>query len=193
MEFHAAERDVLALALKMVQEICSSCRARNVKATASSEERRRLWHARHHAYETALRKHPGESFIIVDVAVPISRYPALVAQVRHTLQSENKVGYMLGHAGDGNLHVLLPFHDSQTYAEARDVNEEIVLQAIALEGTATGEHGVGIGKARYMAREHGDALDIMRRLKETLDPRGILNPGKIFPQETHSCANAGSC
>lgn len=181
MEFHAADRDVLEMDLAVAQTMCVTCEAHNVRATSSPVERRRLWHARHHAYETAVRKHPGESFVIVDVAVPISHYPALVAHVQSTLETEGSVGYMLGHAGDGNLHVLLPFQDPQTYQEALAVNERIVLRAIELEGTSTGEHGVGIGKARYMVREHGGALDVMRTLKQTLDPRGILNPGKIFP------------
>ena len=182
MEFHAAHGDVLEMDLDIVHDICLSCNAQKVSATGSPAERRRLWHARHHAYESAVRSHPGESFVIVDVAVPISRYPALVAHVQHTLASEDKLGYLLGHAGDGNLHVLLPFRDPRTYREALALNEKIVLQALELEGTVTGEHGVGIGKARYMVREHGPALDLMRAVKQMFDPNGILNPGKIFPE-----------
>lgn len=181
MEFHAADRAVLEMELQVAREICDSCQAQDVRATAAPAERRRLWHARHHAYETAVRRHPEESFVIVDVAVPISHYPLLVAYVQDTLAADDKVGYLLGHAGDGNLHVLLPFGDTDSYQEAIALNEKIVLKALALEGTATGEHGVGLGKARYMAREHGDALQVMRAVKDLLDPNGILNPGKIFP------------
>jgi D-lactate dehydrogenase (cytochrome) len=91
--------------------------------------------------------------------------------------------YMIGHAGDGNVHVEFPYADDDEYARAMECNSLIVLKALELGGTATGEHGVGIGKARYMAREHGAALDVMRSIKQALDPNGILNPGKIFPQE----------
>jgi len=90
------------------------------------------------------------------------------------------VGYMKGHAGDGNIHVELPYGDADTFAKVKAVNGEIVRQAIALGGTATGEHGVGLGKRAFMAEEHGESLDIMRQIKQTLDPNGILNPGKVL-------------
>ncbi|HZD11163.1 MAG TPA: FAD-binding oxidoreductase [Candidatus Binatia bacterium] len=181
MEFHAANRKVLEMDLDLVREICAECDALDVRATSAPAERRRLWHARHHAYENALRNHPGESFVIVDVVVPISHYPQLVAHVERTLEKHSKTGYMIGHAGDGNLHVLLPFSDKDSYQDALGLNQSIVEKALALDGTATGEHGVGIGKARYMSQEHGAALDVMRSLKQLLDPAGIMNPGKIFP------------
>ncbi len=91
---------------------------------------------------------------------------------------------MIGHAGDGNLHVELPYQDSAGFERALLANDAIVHKAIALGGTCTGEHGVGIGKARFMADEHGEALDVMRSLKQTLDPHDILNPGKVLPPAT---------
>jgi D-lactate dehydrogenase (cytochrome) len=168
------------MGLDAVREICRAMGAVRFRATTDPTERRLLWHARHAAYEIALRTHPQQKFMILDVAVPISAFPAMVAHIEATLEAHTLTGYMVGHAGDGNLHVLLPFEDEASYRVATAVNEEVVLQAIELGGTATGEHGVGFGKARFMAREHGPALDVMRAIKQTLDPNGILNPGKIF-------------
>jgi D-lactate dehydrogenase (cytochrome) len=180
MEFHAAHQATLQMGLDAVREICRAMGAVRFRATTDPTERRLLWHARHAAYEIALRTHPQQKFMILDVAVPISAFPAMVAHIEATLEAHTLTGYMVGHAGDGNLHVLLPFGDEASYRVATAVNEEVVLQAIELGGTATGEHGVGFGKARFMAREHGPALDVMRAIKQTLDPNGILNPGKIF-------------
>src|SRR5690606_30123113 len=111
---------------------------------------------------------------------PISAYPELIAYARQSMDGHQAQGFMIGHAGDGNIHIGLPFASPEGYALAQKVNGDVVRKAIALGGTATGEHGVGIGKAPYMVDEHGPALDVMRALKDTLDPQGILNPGKIF-------------
>ncbi|MFW6097201.1 MAG: FAD-binding oxidoreductase [Chloroflexota bacterium] len=181
MEFHAVDEEVLEMDLDVVREICAYCRALEVRATADATQRRRLWQARHEAYEIAVRNHPGQEFLVVDVAVPISSYPPLVAHVEQTLDEKDMSGYMLGHAGDGNLHVLLPFADDASYSLAQEVNKAIVMKAIALDGTATGEHGVGIGKRQYMQAEHGESVEVMRALKRLLDPAGILNPGKVLP------------
>ena len=182
LEFHAAHRAALDLGLELAGEICRDLGALSFTATADPTARRRLWHARHHAYEIAQRNHPGRDFDILDVAVPLSAYPALVAHVEETLAARAATGYLIGHAGDGNLHVLLPHGDRAERDRAAAVNREIVLKAIALEGTASGEHGTGIGKARFLQQEHGaPAVALMRTLKHTLDPHGILNPGKILP------------
>jgi D-lactate dehydrogenase (cytochrome) len=180
MEFHATHQATLAMGLDTVREICREMGAVRFRATTDTAERLALWRARHAAYEVALRSYPQHKFMILDVAVPISAFPRMVAHVEATLAAHNLIGYMIGHAGDGNLHVLLPFRDEASHEVATAVNENVVLEAIALGGTATGEHGVGFGKARYMAREHGPALDVMQAIKQTLDPNGILNPGKIF-------------
>jgi D-lactate dehydrogenase (cytochrome) len=128
-----------------------------------------------------VRSHPGKQFFIMDVAVPISAYPALIAYVEDVTQTAGATAYMIGHAGDGNIHVEFPYADAVERERAFHLNGEIVLKAIALGGTATGEHGVGMGKSKYMPAEHGEALEVMRALKATLDPNNILNPGKIFP------------
>jgi D-lactate dehydrogenase (cytochrome) len=122
--------------------------------------------------------------LIVDVAVPISRFPELVAAVEQALAKRNLSGPIVGHAGDGNLHTLIPYTPGDTASQvlSHEADGEMVEAAIALNGTATGEHGVGIGKRQFMAREHGDSLALMRAIKNALDPNGILNPGKIFEE-----------
>lgn len=180
MEFHASHVGAVEVILNIVQEICREGGASSIKTTTNNAERLKLWHARHHAYETIVRCHPQQRVYISDVAVPISAYPVLIAFIETYRSEHNIIAYAFGHAGDGNIHICLPF-TKETYQCVYNMNTEIVHKAIALNGTATGEHGVGIGKSRFMKMEHGIALDLMRELKQTLDPNGILNPGKIFP------------
>lgn len=182
MEFHAAHEAALEAGLDMVKEICDELGAVNFRATMDPTERRKLWHARHHSYEILVRTNPGKKFFIGDVAVPISAYPELIAYIEQVKAQDNVDAAMLGHAGDGNIHVEIAFDDEASYQRALRMNGLVVQKALELGGTATGEHGVGIGKQRYMAKEHGAALDVMRSIKQTLDPNGILNPGKIFPE-----------
>jgi D-lactate dehydrogenase (cytochrome) len=151
MEIHAAHAEAAELDLALIQEICEELGATSFQATTNAAQRKQMWHARHHLFEMKIRL-----FL-------------------HDLD-----GNMIGHAGDGNLHVELPYKDEVTRQRALLANEAIVTKAIELDGTCTGEHGVGIGKAKFMELEHGTAVDVMRSLKQTLDPRGILNPGKIF-------------
>ena len=127
-----------------------------------------------------VRAYPGQRMFINDVSVPISCYPALVGFIRGELTAAAAEAFLLGHAGDGNIHVIFPCADEPAYQRCQAINAAIVDRALALGGTATGEHGVGLGKARFMRREHGPALDLMLAVKRALDPLGILNPGKIF-------------
>lgn len=181
MEFHAVIPEALEYGLTQVREICEDLGATRIKATADNAERARLWHARHQALELLHRVHPGQRIYIDDVAVPISQYPALIAFAEQVIAEAGIQAYMKGHAGDGNIHCEFPYASETEFAVISRVNDQIVEKAIALGGTATGEHGVGFGKTQFMDLEHGVALDVMRQIKETLDPRGILNPGKIFP------------
>lgn len=181
MEFHAAHPETLAAGLEMVRAICTDLGSLSFRATTDTAERKRLWHARHHSYEIMVRSHPDQHFFIMDVAVPISSYPELIEYVETLKRETGTTAYMIGHAGDGNVHVEFPYRSDAEFAHCMELNKLIVLKALDLGGTATGEHGVGIGKAVYMEREHGPALDVMRAIKATLDPNGILNPGKIFP------------
>lgn len=180
MEFHAAHIGALESVLNTVQEICQDAGAVDIKTTTNNAERLKLWHARHHTYETILRRHPGQKVYISDVAVPISAYPELIAFIETYRLEHNLTAYTFGHAGDGNIHICTPF-TTDTYQSVYEMNTKVVEKAISLNGTSTGEHGVGIGKSRFMKMEHGITVDVMREIKQTLDPNCILNPGKIFP------------
>jgi D-lactate dehydrogenase (cytochrome) len=180
MEFHASHVSVLASVLNTVQEICREAGASLIQTTTNNAERLKLWHARHHTYETIVRRHPGQKVYISDVAVPISAYPELIAFIETYRREHNLTAYVFGHAGDGNIHICTPF-TTDTLQGVYEMNTAVVHKAISLKGTATGEHGVGIGKSRFMEMEHGTALKVMREIKQTLDPNCILNPGKIFP------------
>jgi len=181
MEFHAAHEATLDYGIAMVREICEEMDAISIHATTDHMERKKLWHARHHSYEIMVRSHPDKQFFINDVAVPISAYPELIRYVETLRQSENITLYMIGHAGDGNIHVEFPYSGDDEFEKAMRCNQLVVRKALALGGTATGEHGVGIGKSKYMPEEHGASLDVMWTIKQALDPHNILNPGKIFP------------
>jgi D-lactate dehydrogenase (cytochrome) len=182
LEIHAAHAETAGLDLTLVQEICQGMGAIGFAATTDTAVRQKMWHTRHHMFETLRRVFVGHRWQLADVAVPISQFPALVQFARQTLQAHNLPELLVGHAGDGNLHIAIPYKDEATRQRANLANEAVVLHAIELGGTATGEHGVGIGKAKFMMREHGEtAVTVMRQLKQTLDPHGILNPGKIFP------------
>lgn len=182
MEFHSATQAGLQDELILVQEICEAEGCRAFEAGLGRAERDRLWRIRHQTYEILVRSSPRNSFLIVDVAVPVSSYPFLVEFSRKAMEDKNLDGYLVGHAGDGNLHPLIPYlsHDETSYAVATEASTLMVETAIALGGTVTGEHGVGIGKSKFMEMEHGHSLQVMRAIKSALDPAGILNPGKIF-------------
>ncbi|MCB0191088.1 MAG: FAD-binding oxidoreductase [Anaerolineae bacterium] len=185
MEFHATHESALHLGLERVKQICTELGARTFTATTDPAERKKLWYGRHHAYDYAQEYYVDKKLLTLDAAIPISHYPAIVEQIEQSLSKHNVAGHMLGHAGDGNMHVLLPYDDSN-YGRAVAFHKELIQRALELGGTATGEHGVGIGKVGYMRQEHGPALDVMRSIKQTLDPNNILNPGKIFPGERTS-------
>jgi D-lactate dehydrogenase (cytochrome) len=183
LEFTGASELSLKEDLNRAREICEGNQATGFQPGVGREERNQLWEARHQAYEFIKRHHPGLSFMIIDTAVPISHYSAMIRFAEEAVERHGIKGYLFGHAGDGNLHVVVAgnFEDPD-FIERRDrANEEIVFHALSLGGTATGEHGVGIGKRKFMVQEHGASLGVMTKIKHLLDPKGILNPGKIFP------------
>ena len=181
MEFHAAHPGQLEASLKLVRSICDECGAVQFFSTANQSERLKLWHARHHTFETIVRNHPGYKVANSDVAVPISAYPELINFIEARRMECGATAYAFGHAGDGNIHVIYVYGSQAEYTLAHEMNAAVVYKAIALGGTATGEHGIGLGKIQFMETEHGQALAVMRQVKATLDPNWILNPGKIFP------------
>ncbi len=147
----------------------------------SNADRNELWKARHEM-SLAFRHQHGKSFFGTDICVPISKLPEMVTYARDLLEESGLEGGVLGHVGDGNFHTLAlfdPNNEGQQNA-ATHLNEALVYRAIKYGGTCTGEHGVGLGKMKYQKREHGAALEVMKSMKQLLDPNHILNPGKIF-------------
>ncbi len=185
MEFNGASEAALNEELSMVENICNESACRHFQAGVGREARNRLWQARHRAFEVMVRHHPNQAYLLTDAAVPISQYPVLVAATDDIMEELNLRGYILGHAGDGNMHtaIFFPADDAEARAKTEQINSHIVQQSLALGGTSTGEHGVGLGKQKYMEQEHGPiAMKLMRDLKALLDPNGILNPGKVLGQ-----------
>jgi len=146
------------------------------------EDRTRLWQARHDAYWAARGLRPGAQAVATDVCVPISRLADCLAATKADIAASRLVAPILGHVGDGNFHLtlLIDMADHDEVARAKELCERLVERALAMDGTCTGEHGVGQGKMGYLAAEHGEpALDVMRAVKRALDPHNIMNPGKI--------------
>jgi D-lactate dehydrogenase (cytochrome) len=148
-----------------------------------TEARNALWTMRHNAYYAILAARPGARAIVTDICVPISRLAEAIEDTRSDLAQSGVMGPILGHVGDGNFHAILLI-DPDNLAEltaAKAASDRMVTRALALGGTATGEHGIGIGKLDYMAREHGAGWALMGTIKQALDPLNILNPGKLVP------------
>ena len=181
MEFHGTENSVAEQA-KMVQTIAGAHGGNNFSWTTDAKDRAKLWQARHNAYYAWKATRPGVEAWVTDVCVPISKLAECITETQNDLASSFLRAGILGHAGDGNFHVgfyLLP-NDPREIAEAQRLNERLVHRALALDGTVTGEHGVGCGKIDFMLAEHGDAMSVMRAIKSAIDPHDIMNPGKIF-------------
>jgi D-lactate dehydrogenase (cytochrome) len=181
-EFHGISATTLQETADMTKELCKDCGAADIKFGVEERKREELWRARHDAWETIHRAHPGMETLIVDAAVPISRYPEMVVFAQELVDKNNAIGYILGHAGDGNLHVVLLGHpeNKDEWQVLEDINHNIVTRAVELGGTCTGEHGIGIGKRKFMQLEHGRSYHLMHQIKELIDPKGLMNPGKIF-------------
>ena len=146
------------------------------------EDRSRLWKARHDSYYASLALRPGAKAWTTDACVPISRLADCIVASKSDLDESFLTGTLVGHVGDGNFHLLYLVDPDrpEELAEAKRLNERLVYRAIEMGGTCSGEHGVGIGKMGYLPREHGDGLEAMRAIKQALDPKNLLNPGKIL-------------
>jgi len=181
-EFHGVSKTALQETADLAKELCEDCGATGFKYGIEEKDRKELWRARHEAWETIHRAHPKKETLIVDAAVPISRYPDMIVYSQNLVDEYQVDGYVFGHAGDGNLHVVLVGDpaDEREWSTLEKINHAIVEKAVELGGTCTGEHGVGIGKRKFMQLEHGESLQLMRQIKELIDPKGLLNPGKIF-------------
>ena len=149
--------------------------------SARPEERNALWAMRHNAYYAILASRPGARAVVTDICVPISRLAEAVTETQDDIADSTIPGPILGHVGDGNFHAILMVDpsDPRETDEAKALSGRMVERALAMGGTVTGEHGVGMGKLEYMEAEHGGAWDMMGRIKRSFDPDNILNPGKL--------------
>ncbi len=147
---------------------------------SKEEDRQKLWQARHDAFWATKSLMPGKDAFATDVCVPISRLAECVTETQKDLEANGLYGPIVGHVGDGNFHVVLycDRNDADEVKRVQSVYGRLIDRAIAMEGTSTGEHGIGAGKVAYMEREHGPALAFMRDIKRALDPKNIMNPGK---------------
>jgi D-lactate dehydrogenase (cytochrome) len=181
-EFHGISKTVLQETADLAREVCEDCGAIGFTFETEEGARKELWRARHEAWETIHRAHTKKQTLIVDAAVPISCYPEIVVFSQQIVDEYQAIGYVFGHAGDGNLHVVLVGDPADTaeWSKLEAINHAIVEKAVQVGGTCTGEHGVGIGKRKFMQLEHGESYQLMRQIKETIDPKWLMNPGKIF-------------
>jgi D-lactate dehydrogenase (cytochrome) len=181
VEFHGSDSAV-AEQTAMFETIARDNGGGDFQGSTRPEERSKLWQARHDAAYSCLMLRPGAQVTPTDVCVPVSRLAECVTETKHDLAESGLFGPILGHVGDGNFHVAVLFdgNDPSDIARMKAFCHRLALRAIAMDGTCTGEHGVGQGKMDYLDAEFGPALDLMRQIKRTLDPHNIMNPGKIF-------------
>jgi D-lactate dehydrogenase (cytochrome) len=180
-EFHGTPSGVAEQA-EMVKMIAGDYGGDDFRWATTPEQRSELWQARHDAYYAALALRPGSKGLATDVCVPISRLAECIGETKRDLAASSIPYALVGHAGDGNFHLVFMLDPDrpEELAEANRLNERMVDRALAMEGTSTGEHGVGYGKMDFLIAEHGEAVSVMRTIKLALDPDGILNPGKII-------------
>jgi D-lactate dehydrogenase (cytochrome) len=182
MEFHGSPAGVREQA-ETVQEIAASHGGESFEWASTPEERTRLWTARHNAFFAALQSKPGCKAITTDACVPISQLAEAVVTSVHEAEASGLPYFLVGHVGDGNFHMgyLIDPDSAAERQLAEDLNHRLVNHALALGGTCTGEHGVGLHKMGFLRDEAGvGTIDLMRAIKQALDPKNILNPGKIF-------------
>jgi D-lactate dehydrogenase (cytochrome) len=182
MEFHGSPTGVKEQA-ELVQEIASEHGGNAFEWASTPEERTRLWTARHNAYFAAVQSKPGCRVISTDTCVPISRLADCLLDSVKEADDSGLPYFLVGHVGDGNFHFgyLLDPNDPKEREVAEKLNHSLVTRALALGGTCTGEHGVGLHKMDFLVSETGaGAVDVMRSIKRALDPKNIMNPGKIF-------------
>jgi len=182
LEFHGTEASVREQA-ELVQDIARAHGGEDFQWATRPEDRNRLWSARHQAYFAGLQLRPGTRAVSTDVCVPISRLTECMVETAADIARASMPIPMFGHVGDGNFHcmILVRPESESDLGEAKRFNERLVDRALAMEGTCTGEHGIGFGKIASLKKEHGEAVDLMAAIKRSLDPDNLLNPGKIVP------------
>ncbi len=183
LEFHGSEAGVKAQS-ETFSAIADEFGGGPFNWATVAEDRTKLWSARHDAYWAGRGLRPDAQVVATDVCVPISRLAECVTQTADDIEAEGLLAPIVGHVGDGNFHVqvLVDPKNPNEMKTCEAFIERLAIRALDMEGTCTGEHGVGQGKQKYMKREHGDALELMQSIKEALDPHNLMNPGKILPQ-----------
>ena len=179
-EFHGSEASVVEQA-ETVGALAEDFGGGNFRWARKTEERNQLWKARHDAYYACLALRPGAKGWPTDVCVPISRLAECLLETKRDIEDSGLLAPIVGHVGDGNFHLVFVVDPENEDEMARSgaVNERMVMRALAMGGTCTGEHGIGSGKMHFLKAEHGEAVSVMRQLKLSLDPENLMNPGKI--------------
>ena len=180
LEFHGTDAGVVEQ-MALFGEIAADLGGGPFVSATKTEDRNKLWQARHDAYWANLAMRPGRKGLATDVCVPISRLADCVEETRVDIEKYQLYAPIVGHVGDGNFHLtlLIDPDDEHEMARVDELLNRLVMRALDMDGTCTGEHGVGVGKMKYLEAEHGAGLSVMRTLKKALDPDNILNPGKI--------------
>jgi D-lactate dehydrogenase (cytochrome) len=191
-EFHGISQQAVDEQARAVQEIASENGALRFEWASTPEARATLWQARHNVLYATIASRPGARPWTSDVCVPIANLAECILETQEDLRDAHIVAPLVGHAGDGNFHLIfmVDTSDARELDAVKAANARLVARALRLGGTCTGEHGVGVGKLRYLREEHGDALDVMRTIKRALDPHNIMNPGKLIPLDLSAEARA---
>ena len=181
MEFHGTA-DSVNEQVALIKDISHEFGGSEFAWAETTEERNELWKARHNAYLATLKLQRDCKVLTTDVCVPISALAASILQAEKDAEASGLQSTIVGHVGDGNFHLLIVFDPSKSEQvdAAKQLSEKVVMKALALGGTCTGEHGIGIGKKDYLALEHPSGLDMMKTIKKSIDPRNIMNPGKVI-------------
>jgi len=180
LEFHGTDAGV-AEQIEMFRSVCDEHNASNFQWASKTEERNRLWQARHNAYYAGKALRPGAEGVVTDCCVPISALAQAIAKTKLLIEESGMIAPLVGHVGDGNFHLLILVepdnHDEMQ--RAKQLAGDVSMLALEFGGTVTGEHGVGLGKKKYMEDEHGNAYALMGLVKKAIDPDNIMNPGKL--------------
>ena len=179
-EFHGTEAGTEEQAARM-GEIAAESGGGDFRWATRQEDRNKLWQARHDAYYAGLALRPGAKGWPTDVCVPISRLAECILETKRDIADSGLLAPIVGHVGDGNFHLVYVIdpEDEEEMARAAAHNERMVMRALAMGGTCTGEHGIGYGKMAFLQAEHGDSVAVMRQIKQALDPENLMNPGKM--------------
>jgi D-lactate dehydrogenase (cytochrome) len=179
VEFHSSSTEASVQESSQAEALMRQAGALDIATASSAEEREAQWEARHNYYWAAVHCNPGCIPYSTDTAVPLSRVTDLVLYAQRLLGEMHLPGSIVGHVGDGNFHTLLAIQADQ-WEQAEEYSRRLVKRALELGGTASGEHGIGLVKKKFLREEHGAAVDWMQGIKGLFDPQNILNPGKIF-------------